>query len=92
MTLPLILALQEASEEDRGRLLTILEQERELPEVFPEVVGIIERYDGFVRARRKAEETAQKAMESLILLGNGADKKTLGLLAELSTYILNRSK
>jgi len=92
MTLPLIIALKNAPADDKNRLLTILKRERESTAVFPEVVSIIKKYEGFTGARTKAEVIVGQALEPLQLFNGEEHEKSISLLQGLSAYVLKRDK
>lgn len=92
MTLPLIMALKNAPADDKNRLLTLLKDGGGAPDTFPEVVSIIEKYDGFACARTKAEAMIGRALEPLRLFSGQEHEKSLSLLKRLSAYVLKRDK
>ena len=92
MTLPLIFTLETASEQDRERLFSILREERNSSSSFPEVLSIMQRYDGFDRAQKKAESIIEDALKPLTLFTDESQQDTIRLLIELSHYVLSRQK
>ena len=92
MTLPLIFTLEAASEQDRERLFSILRGERNSSASFSEVLSVMQRYDGFDRARKKAESIIKDALEPLSLFTDDSQQDTIRLLIELSQYVLRRQK
>ena len=92
MTLPLIIALKNAPADGKSRLLTLLKHERESADTFAKVVSIIEKYDGFGNARKKAETIIAQALEPLGLFTGEGHEKSLSILEELSAYVLMRDK
>jgi octaprenyl-diphosphate synthase len=92
MTLPLIMALNNAPADGKDRLLTLLKHERESTDTFAKVVSIIEKYDGFGSARKTAETIIGQALEPLGLFTGEEHKKSLSILEGLSAYVLMRDK
>jgi octaprenyl-diphosphate synthase len=93
MTLPLILALNKAQEKDRQRLLSMLAGgSEERVSLFAEATALISRYEGFTRARRMAEEMADKARAQLQIFDQEAVRQTWSILESLISYVLNRKK
>lgn len=88
MTLPLIYALQRADEDDRAKLLTILADGQKRSSSFEQVSTLIARYDGFLDARKKAEQIIQDALAPLADFGEGSSEKVL--LQALCSFVLNR--
>ncbi len=85
-TLPLIIALREASPADRQRLLEIIETPVKDGEV-GEVVDIITRYDGFARTQSIARHHAQQAIDALARLPDSAIRESLAALCD---YVVQR--
>lgn len=92
MTLPLILAIGRAEEQDRQRLLTMLASDQERKKGFAEAAALIARYDGFALARRKAEEMIVSALAQLRTFDQAAVRQEKAVLAALAAYVLNRNK
>lgn len=92
MTLPLIMAIQRASLQDRGCLLEIIGNEALRRQSFPEVYRLIEKYDGFAATAKKAEDAVQMALTQLEVFpeDTGAREKTI--LRGLAQYVLRREK
>jgi len=89
LTLPVICALQRATEEDR-RLLKIIIRETEITEAdFETVVGLIEKYDGIGYTRERAQEHIDQAKKSLDVFRGS---KTRTLLEQLADYVLIRKR
>lgn len=92
MTLPLIIALNRASEVDRQRLLSMLASAEERKSGFAEARSLIERYDGFGRAREKADAMIAEASAQLRLVDQGQDQPERAVLEALAAYVLYRRK
>lgn len=92
ITLPLILALQTAAEEDRARLLAILADKSARLGNFPEVCTIVAQYDGFTAARKRAEKAVADAVQSLALFDSPDVLPERTLLEGLASYVLTRQK
>ena len=89
VTLPLLYALNRASEPDRTRLLSLLRDPEPSRETFREAVKIIERYGGFEYTRKRAESEVNKALSHLFVFDQNS---TRDLLENLTRYILRRRK
>ena len=92
MTLPLILALSTANGEDRERLLFLLGNESGRQEGFSEVYALIEKYDGFVVSRRRAESIVAEAVAGLRVFSGDECRPVLSVLNALAQYVLARKK
>jgi octaprenyl-diphosphate synthase len=92
MTLPLILAVQQADQEDRQRLQDILADEVHRRHTFAEVSSLIEKYNGFSLSKRKAEEAATAALTQLEIFPCKAGGQEKQILQGLVKYVLDREK
>ena len=92
MTLPLIIALQNAPTVERGRMLVALKQGPESTADFSDTVDFIDSYGGFLGARRKAESIVEQALAPLHLFHRGEHRESIEFLQELSAYVLKRDK
>ncbi len=92
MTLPLILTMQQADQEDRLRLQEILADEVLRRHAFAEVSCLIEKYNGFSLSRRKAEEAATAALTQLEVFPGKAGGQEKKILQGLVKYVLDREK
>jgi len=92
MTLPLILAIGRAEEQDRQRLLTMLASEEERKSGFVEARELIARYDGFALARQKAEAMIASALAQLRGFDQATVQQERSVLEALAGYVLNRNK
>ena len=92
MTLPLILALSTANGEDRERLLFLLGNESGRKEGFFEAYVLIEKYDGFVLSRRRAESIVAEAVAGLRIFSGEECLPVLSVLNALAQYVLARKK
>ena len=92
MTLPVIIALQRADEQDRQALLSIFADPGARATSLSDVSELVERYQGFSAAREKAEEFIDKAMAALPLIESRESLKERAILKDLCTYVLNRNK
>jgi octaprenyl-diphosphate synthase len=90
MTLPLIYALQRADENDRAELLRILADAQKRRSSLAQVSALIAGYDGFIDARRKAEQIIEEALAPLADFATGSPEKEL--LQALCSYVLNREQ
>lgn len=91
MTLPIIYALEEAAAVDGDALLNILSDPEQRKGSFTQVYSLIEKYGGFERTRRKAEECIAKAVNCL---NQVATEKSIeaAALEGLARYVLTREK
>jgi octaprenyl-diphosphate synthase len=92
MTLPLILAFDHAEPADHGRLMAILEQEEGRLDHLDEVVALIEKYNGFDVAKKRAEAIIDEAQEALATSLRGSNPPSYTLLRDLADYVLNRDR
>ncbi len=92
MTLPLIHALNTASQEDSHRLLNLLEDEGGRAGRFEEVKEVIIKYDGFQYAKAVAEKYIEKALMELSLFEGADTKREVSILQGLAQYVLAREK
>lgn len=92
ITLPLILALDGATKEDRSRLLTILASPAERSQSVNEVSDIIAKAGGFDGARKKAVAAVERAIASLQVFSQPASLYERHVLEGLARYILIREK
>ncbi|MDJ0623335.1 MAG: polyprenyl synthetase family protein [Desulfocapsaceae bacterium] len=90
MTLPLILAIHQADNEDRQRLLTIVQDKKEREESFEEIYNLIEKYNGFQLTRKKAEYFIKEAIRNLQGFSN--ENENISILKALGEYVLAREK
>jgi len=96
MTLPLILAMNQASPDHRTRLLDILGDSEARVQCLSEVCAIISQYDGFAGARARAAAAVDKATLLLDVFADKSVGKSVSyernLLAGLAQYVLTREK
>lgn len=92
LTLPLIYALQRASEQDRASLLLLLEDEQKRRQGLAHVSAIIERYHGFTDAGKKAAGIIDQAMAALPDFADDQAAEERGYFQDLCSYILTREK
>ncbi len=93
MTLPLIYALEAADDESRETFLSIFSDGEARASRFEEVRNIVYRYDGFTRARRRAEQCVEDALRALAgAFDNKWQEEDRNILTGIAAYILNREK
>ena len=92
MTLPVILALQDASVQDKKRLLHLLAEDKNDNTEFAEGYALIEKYDGFAASRTKAETIVADAVSGLELFSGEDSSKVVLVLRTLADYVLSRNK
>lgn len=91
MTLPIILAVEEASDGDKDRLLNILGDKEKRAISFSEVVGLMEKYDSLAKSKKIAAECIQSAIDCLAVFPD-TRKKEKEILCGLAGYVLSREK
>jgi octaprenyl-diphosphate synthase len=87
VTLPFILALEQAHPEDRDRLLQLIKREEPTLAHFEEAKTLIEKYQGFERTRKRAEEFVHQALAHLAPFPSSETKT---LLEGIARYVLTR--
>lgn len=92
ITLPLIFTINSAGEDDRARLLKIINSPELRSQVTEEVCSLIHKYGGFVAARKKAEETVAAGVSGLSLFTGDSVQTERILLEDLARYVLTREK
>ncbi len=93
MTLPLIYALEAADDENRKRFQTIFSDSKARATCFQEVRDIVYKYEGFVRARRRAEQCVNEALHALAeSFDDTRQEEDRNILTGIAAYILNREK
>jgi len=92
MTLPLILTLRSASSEDKQMLDGILADVQRRSTEFAAVHALIEKYNGFQKARERAEEGIASALAGLEVFDKQKCGRELAVLRGLAEYVLNRKK
>ncbi|MCB9352709.1 MAG: polyprenyl synthetase family protein [Lewinellaceae bacterium] len=86
---PLVLhTVKEASQEDRSRLLEILDGNVTDQEVLQEAIGILEKYDAFAAVRKKAKTFIDKACSYIQRTKVSEDYKLL--LIAFAQYVVER--
>lgn len=92
MTLPLIIALSRAKTEDQERLLFLLENEDARKNGFSEAYSLIEKHDGFVLSKKRAESIVADALAGLEIFSGAEHSEALGVFRALAQYVLIRDK
>ncbi|MBV5306371.1 MAG: polyprenyl synthetase family protein [Desulfobulbaceae bacterium] len=92
MTLPLIIAIARAEEQDRQRLLEMLAHPEERKDRVAEARALIARYDGFTLARQKAEGMIADGLARLHSVAQGEVWPERAVLEALAAYVLSRNK
>lgn len=87
VTLPLIAALAEMPDVERGRVSELFQTAEPQDSSVAEVVGIVREYGGLEYARRRGDEYARAAEEALVTLPDGAAKSSL---ADTISYVVER--
>ncbi len=92
ITLPVILALAEANSKDREKLLFLLGNTNARRDGYDEAYALIEKYDGFTKSRKRAEEIVTKAVTGLGIFSDEACLPVIAVLNALAQYVLSREK
>ncbi len=92
MTLPLILAINKANNEDRLRLMQILSDSSKRALCVEEVCTIISKYHGFAGARKRAEDAVKTAVGMLDIFSEKSSGFEQNILTGLAHYVLTRQK
>jgi octaprenyl-diphosphate synthase len=92
ITMPLILTMNRAECKDREQLLEILQDSVSRREYLAEVIGLIEKYNGFADTKAKAEELVQGALSQLEIFSRPDKTKDRMILEGLAHYVLTRKK
>jgi octaprenyl-diphosphate synthase len=87
LTLPIIHALQRASQEDRSRMEIIIRDTDVTEKDFEMVVGLIRQYGGIEFTKERAQKHIDQAKESLSTF---QPSETRTLLEQLADYVLVR--
>jgi octaprenyl-diphosphate synthase len=85
-TLPFLLAMNEANENDRARMARWMENGRE----FDEILEMIQRYNGVERALDEARRFADRATDALASL-KPVDAQSFEFLNQLPAFVLGRA-
>ncbi|HKJ63966.1 MAG TPA: polyprenyl synthetase family protein [Desulfopila sp.] len=91
MTLPLILAMEQADDRQRQHIHALLADTDRRRSSFKTVYSFIEENEGFVRAHRRASQRILRAQEHLTLFSAG-EEKDVEILTGLAEYALYRNK
>ena len=93
ITLPLLHALERASEEERQTIDTLIRGDRTQPEAYQHLVAFIGRHEGFTSAARTAQQHIALAIDALAPFSKpGNEDINVTLLKELADYIIARKK
>jgi len=89
MTLPMIVALENAPSHEKEYLENILAADRQMRiEQFERVRGIIDKNKGFSKAKLRAEDLIFSAVSRLEIF---ADSQEKSMLVSLARYVLERN-
>lgn len=89
VTLPLIHALRQCSDEERSRVENIVDQEELPQDDLDYVVALIDKYEGIRFTRERAAIFVEQAKARLEVFAAGPIKEALEILAD---YVVSRSK
>jgi octaprenyl-diphosphate synthase len=93
MTLPLIHALENATDEDRGSIKSLLDASAaERQRQITDVRQLIERYNGFGYAKQKAKLLIETGLDQLQFFDKTSSAETFSILTGLANYVLTREK
>jgi len=92
VTLPIIMAMGAASNEDRQALAGILAKEKRGITEFDRAYELIMKYDGFTMARERAELEIKRAVTGLDVFDAAKFGDELTILQGLAAYVLERQK
>lgn len=85
MTLPLIYALNNASREEKRRIINIVKHHNEEPEQVAEVIAFVHKSGGIAYARERMYEYRKKALDLLAEFPESAARKSLHDLVIFTT-------
>lgn len=88
ITLPVVYAMQNASAEEKKRLIELFKFKEHKAPLFLEAKNLIEKNHGFIKAKIKAKEYVATALNSIKDLPEGLYKQMLFYIAD---YIINRN-
>ena len=92
MTLPLILALNQAAPRDKARLQAILAAREERAACIDETAALIEGAGGFIGARAQAVAAVENGIAALQVFSSGSNPYERNVLEGLARYVLTRDK
>ncbi len=92
MTLPVILALRDASAQDQKRLLFLLADDARDNTGFAEGYALIDKYDGFGASRKIAESIVAEAVSGLESFSGEDAPEIVLIFRTLADYVLSRNK
>ena len=92
MTLPVILALRNAEEKEKVRLLSLLSDTALKGSGFDEAYTLIEKNDGFIASRKTAESIIREALAGLEMFTEEGATEVRTVLQALAQYVLIRRK
>jgi octaprenyl-diphosphate synthase len=92
MTLPLIIAMERGSEEERQEISALIKGDRQRLAAREKLCRIVTGLDGFILARRRAEELVKEGEDALTVFRNNGDSKELELMIAVGRYILTRTR
>ncbi len=92
ITLPLILAWEQANEADKDRLETIIADEQLRSTALNQVIELITRYDCFNATRNEAATNVDQAITQLAMFSAPDSETPRKILTGLTQYVLVREK
>jgi octaprenyl-diphosphate synthase len=92
VTLPLILTIADAEDEDKERLQQILGDRELRVQCIEEVSSLIRKYGGFKKARKKALDAVEKSFEVLTTFTDKSVMYERNVLEGLAHYVVTREK
>jgi octaprenyl-diphosphate synthase len=88
LTLPLIFALRQSSEEERRTIEEVLGGKREEEGLIEVIIGIVNKYGGIEYTRQLAQKYVNQAKQSLFCFPSSPEREALFKLAD---YVLERN-
>ncbi|MFW2366862.1 MAG: polyprenyl synthetase family protein [Desulforhopalus sp.] len=92
ITLPLIYTINSAEQDDKTRLLQIIDDAEIRTRSLGEVCSLIRKYGGFTAARKKAEDAVTSGVAGLTIFSEDNVQGTRAILEGLASYVLTRDK
>lgn len=92
MTLPVILALNNAKSADKKRMTAILADKQLRSDSITEICYLISEYGGFEAAREKAVAAVDQALAALLVFTDKSVRSERTILEGLARYVLAREK
>jgi len=93
ITLPLLNALNQATDQERQAVQALMEGDRTQPEAYRQLYALIEHHGGFHSAALTARQLVEAALAALApFSASSPEGENVALLKELAEYVLARKK